>query len=323
MDLIKLSRVSMKHLVTLHVMLDTLSVTASAKRLCQSPSSVSKTLTQLRENLNDELFYRHGNQLVATPLARRLGPTVHQMINEMNQMLTQEVFDPASYEGRFSLAMRESTFELLAARLSASVLDQAPHLRLEIWSRDSVGFDGLSKGQLDFILLPHDRSQPPACQNNLVWETLIDDEMVCMMNPAHPLAEKDLILDDYLSYGHIGIMDQDLRVPFFEMELAQQHRKRRIAISVADFGSAALMCHNSDLLFTCSKKWAQTAMQAKGLITKPLPFNYGQVSYSLVWHQPSMNDPAHRWLYEQIVGVCREAVTTKGKGEELEPSIEV
>ena len=43
MDLAKLSRISMKHLITLHVMLDTLSVTASAERLCLSPSSVSKT----------------------------------------------------------------------------------------------------------------------------------------------------------------------------------------------------------------------------------------------------------------------------------------
>ncbi len=272
------------------------------------PSSVSKTLTQLRESLNDELFYRHGNQLVATPLARRLGPTVHQMINEMNQMLTQEAFDPSHYEGRFSLAMRESTFELLAAKLSARVLAQAPNLRLEIWSKDSMGFEGLTKGKLDFIMLPHDRSQPPSTHNNLVWETLVDDEMVCMMNPGHPLANNTLTIDEYLSYGHVGILDQDLSVPFFEMQLAQQHRKRRIAVSVSDFGGAALMCHHSDLLFTCSKQWANTAMQAKGglVIKPPLPFNYGEVSYSLVWNQPSMNDPAHRWLYEQILESCRE-----------------
>ncbi|MGF1682979.1 LysR family transcriptional regulator [Photobacterium minamisatsumaniensis] len=305
MDLIKLSRISMKHLITLHVMLDTLSVTASAERLCLSPSSVSKTLTQLRDNLNDELFYRHGNQLVATPLARRLGPTVHQMINEMNQMLTQEAFDPASYQGRFSLAMRESTFELIAAKLTARVLAQSPGMRLEIWSRDSMGFESLSKGRLDFIILPHDKSQPPSSHNNLVWESLIEDEMVCLMNADHPLADQPLTIENYLSYGHVGIMDNDLNVPFFEMQLAQQHQKRKIAVNVADFGGAALMCRHSDLLFTCSQKWAEVALQAKGLITKPLPFNYGEVSYSLVWHQPSMNDPAQRWLYEQIVEVSK------------------
>ncbi|MDX1304600.1 LysR family transcriptional regulator [Photobacterium sp.] len=306
MDLIKLSRISMKHLITLHVMLDTLSVTASAERLCLSPSSVSKTLSQLRENLNDELFYRHGNKLVATPLARRLGPTVHQMINDMNQIMTQEAFEPFRYEGRFSLAMRESTFELLAAKLSAQVLAQAPNIRLDIWSKDSVGFDGISKGQLDFIMLPHDRSQPPSSHNNLVWETLIHDEMVCLMNPSHPLAGKNLTIEDYLRFGHIGIMDSDLNVPFFELQLAQQHQKRKTIITVPDFGGAALMCHHSDLLFTCSKRWAQIAFQAKGLTTKPLPFNYGDVAYSLVWHQPSMNDPAHRWMYEQIKQCCKD-----------------
>ncbi len=306
MDLIKLSRISMKHLITLHVMLDTLSVTASAQRLCLSPSSISKTLGQLRNSLNDELFYRHGNKLVATPLARRLGPSVHQMINDMNQIMTQEAFDPARYQGRFSLAMRESTFELLAAKLSAHVLTLAPNIRLDIWSKDSVGFDGLAKGELDFIILPHDRSQPPSAHNDLVWETLTNDEMVCLMSPEHPLVKKGnkdqpFTIDDYLSYGHIGITDTDLNTPFFEMQLAQQELQRKVAISVPDFGGAALMCHHSELLFTCSRRWAETAFQAKGLQIKPLPFNYGEVVYSLVWHRPSMNDPAHRWLYQQIL----------------------
>ena len=302
MDLAKLSRISMKHLITLHVMLDTLSVTASAERLCLSPSSVSKTLSQLRDSLNDELFYRHGNALIATPLARRLGPSVQQMINDMNQILSQDAFDPTHYQGRFSLAMRESTFELLAAKLSAHILNLAPNIRLEFYSKDNIGFDGLSKGSLDFVLLPHDLSQPNPLQDDLVWETLFNDEMVCLMNASHPLAkQQNISFDDYLNYSHIGITDTDLSTPFFDILLAQQSKKRAVPISVPDFGSAALMCHHSELLFTCSRRWASIASQAKGLTIKPLPIEYGKVAYSLVWHSQSMNDPAHRWLYAQIL----------------------
>ncbi|WP_028769373.1 LysR family transcriptional regulator [Shewanella fidelis] len=302
MDLVKLSRISMKHLITLHVMLDTLSVTASAERLCLSPSSVSKTLSQLRLSLDDELFYRHGNRLVATPMARRLGPSVHQIINDMNQLVTQEAFNPAQYEGRFSLAMRESTFELLAAKFCAHVFNQAPNIRLDIVAKDSVGFEGLIKGNLDFIVLPHDRSQPPILRHELVWQTIINDEMVCLMHPAHPLVNKaQLTMHDYLSYSHIGISDTDLNTPFFELQLAQQQLNRAVPISVADFGSAALLCHHSELLFTCSRRWAEGALQAQGLVVKPLPLDYGEVAYSLVWHKQSINDPAHRWLYEQLL----------------------
>jgi DNA-binding transcriptional LysR family regulator len=302
MELAKLSRISMKHLITLHVMLDTLSVTASAERLCLSPSSVSKTLSQLRDSLNDELFYRHSNSLIATPLARRLGPSVQQMINDMNQIMSQDGFDPAQYRGRFSLAMRESTFELLAAKLCAHILKLAPNIHVDIYNKDNIGFDGLIKGSLDFILLPHDLSQPSNVQAGLVWETLINDEMVCLMNPSHPLAcKQDISLDDYLNFSHIGITDTDLSTPFFDILLAQQAKKRAVPISVPDFGSAALMCHHSELLFTCSRHWASVAKQAQGLLIKPLPIDYGNVAYSLVWHSQSMNDPAHRWLYEQIL----------------------
>ncbi|PKH28974.1 LysR family transcriptional regulator [Shewanella sp. ALD9] len=302
MELAKLSRISMKHLITLHVMLDTLSVTACAERLCLSPSSVSKTLSQLRESLHDELFYRHGNSLIATALARRLGPSVKQMINDMNQIMNQDVFKPQHYQGSFSLAMRESTFELLAATLTAHILNLAPNIRIDIYNKDNIGFDGLVKGSLDFILLPHDLSQPTNVDEDLVWETLINDEMVCLMSASHPLASQQTIsLDDYLNFSHIGITDTDLSTPFFDILLAQQSKKRAIPISVPDFGSAALMCHHSELLFTCSRHWASIAKQAQGLLIKPLPIDYGKVAYSLVWHRQSMNDPAHRWLYEQIL----------------------
>ncbi|MGX9463009.1 LysR family transcriptional regulator [Shewanella sp. A14] len=302
MDLAKLSRISMKHLITLHVMLETLSVTVSAERLCLSPSSVSKTLSQLRGSLNDELFYRHGNSLVATPLARRLGPSVQQMIKDMNHIMSQNVFNPTEYQGHFSLAMRESTFELLAAKLSAHILSLAPNIHLDIYSKDNIGFEGLIKGSLDFIILPHDLSQPTNIDDELTWETLINDEMVCLMSPSHPLAlQQKISLDDYLHFSHIGITDTDLNTPFFDILLAQQSQKRAIPISVPDFGSAALMCHHSELLFTCSRRWASIAKQAQGLVVKSLPIDYGKVAYSLVWHRQSMNDPAHRWLYEQIL----------------------
>ncbi len=65
MDLIALSRLGGRHLVTLHLLLDTRSVTRSAERLCTTPSTVSKTLNQLRELLGDQLLYRQGNQLLA------------------------------------------------------------------------------------------------------------------------------------------------------------------------------------------------------------------------------------------------------------------
>jgi len=300
MDFIQLSRINFKHLTVLHVMLSTHSVTRSADILCMSSSSVSKTLSQLRHLLNDELFYRDGTQLVPTPFVLKVAPTLHLIINNMNGLLHQSSFEPTQFNGRFSLSMRESTFEIFAPVMTHIITAQTPNAQVAIHSKEQLGFDALLSGQVDVIILPHDISQPPSNEKQLIWDTVIEDEMVCVMRADHPLVNQTLTIEGYLAYKHVGIFDKELSQPYFEQLLKQQYRARNTVISVADFGSAATVCKQSDLLFTCSKKWFAVAGQAQGLIAKKLPFDYGQVVYSMVFNKLALNEPALAWLFSNI-----------------------
>ncbi len=89
MDYISLSRISLKHLTVLHVLLTTHSVTSAAEQLCVTPSCVSKILSQLRSVLNDELFYRDGTQLIPTSYALSIGPAIHGILSSMNGAIPQ------------------------------------------------------------------------------------------------------------------------------------------------------------------------------------------------------------------------------------------
>lgn len=302
MDYPALSRISLKHLTVLHVLLSTNSVTNAARVLCVTPSSVSKTLNQLRTQLKDELFYRDGGQLVATPFALGIGPDVHSILSSMNGILHHGTFDPQQFEGSISLSMRESTLELFAAKIAAITQQLGKARAINIYAKEQLSFDALVRGQVDFMILPHDISQPPTRSRELMWQQICADEMICLMSGTHPLAEQALTIKEYLAYQHIGILDKDLSEPYFEQNLTQQHGSRSIAMSVADFGSAAVMCKHSNHLLTSSKMWAENAAQAKGLVSKPLPFEYGKVAYSLVWNQTSLNNPALHWLHQQLVG---------------------
>ena len=304
MDYITLSRISLKHLTVLHMLLTTHSVTQAAEQLCVTPSSVSKTLSQLRDILKDDLFYRDGTRLVPTPFALNIGPSVHGILSSMNGLLYQGSFNPAYYEGRFSLAMRESTFEIFAPMLQNLSQQMGSRAQLNVYAKEQMSFDSLIRGQVDFLILPHDISQPPTHNKDLVWQTILEDEMICLMGGNNPLAKEELSVENYLCARHIGIHDKDLSQPYFEQNLTQRYAKRSVAMHVADFGSAAVMCHHSDYLFTCSKLWAQMALQANGLVERPLPFEYGQVAYSLVWNKASLNDPALRWLQQQVLKAC-------------------
>ncbi|USD63276.1 LysR family transcriptional regulator [Vibrio sp. SCSIO 43140] len=296
MDIEGLTRVGFKHLLALHVMLDTCNVTKAAEQLSVTPSSVSKTITQLREILDDELFFRDGTSLTPTPYAVEIAPLIHSMLASMNGLLNQARFEPSAFEGRFSLSMRESTFELFAHSLAKLSTNYIPKAKLNIMTKAKFGFGALHSGQVDFIILPHDVSQPPTNTKELVWEVVLQDELVCLMSPEHPLADVELTVEHYLNSQHIGIAESELSRPYFEQTLRQQHGTREVKIVVPDFGAAAVMCHQSELLFTCSKHWADVARQAKGLTVKTLPFEYGKVAYSVVWNRASINDPAVQWL---------------------------
>ena len=281
-------------------LLSTHSVSGTAEVLCVTPSSVSKTLSQLREQLKDELFYREGTSLVPTPFALSVAKDVHKILACMNGILHQGEFEPENFSGTVSLSMRESTFELFSGRIT-KIGSQLTSANIQIFAKEQLSFDALLRGQVDFMILPHDISQPPTRSRDLVWEQIQEDEMVCLMSPTHPLANQSMNIEQYLTYQHIGILDKDLSAPYFEQKLTQQYTSRNIAISVADFGSAAVVCHQTELLLTCSKMWAEKSRQAETLVHKPLPFSYGKVAYSLVWNQASLNDPALKWLHSQLI----------------------
>ncbi|MCG9678809.1 LysR family transcriptional regulator [Vibrio sp. Isolate24] len=300
MDYLALSRISLKHLTVLQVLLSTHSVSSTAQILCVTPSSVSKTLSQLRTQLKDDLFYREKTSLVPTPFALSIATDVHKILACMNGILHQGEFEPKNFIGTIALSMRESTFELFSGRIT-EINAQLTSANIQIFAKEQLSFDALLRGQVDFMILPHDISQPPTRSRDLVWEQIQDDEMVCLMSPQHPLVNQSLNIEEYLAYQHIGILDKDLSTPYFEQNLTQQYSSRNIAISVADFGSAAVICHQTEFLLTCSKMWAEKSLQAQSLIQKPLPFSYGKVAYSLVWNQASSNDPALKWLHSQLI----------------------
>ncbi|RAJ07319.1 LysR family transcriptional regulator [Aeromonas salmonicida] len=305
MDLIALSRLGGRHLVTLHLLLDSQSVTRTAERLCTTPSTVSKTLNQLRDLLGDQLLYRQGNQLLLTPFAERLSPTLHRLLSELNNLTSQDSFDPQTWQGQLRFALRESSMVWPMGPILGQLMQEVPGLEPNVWNKDEQGLTALAAGKLDFVILPHDQSQPLPRQPGLVWETLREDRLVCLLRADHPALDKPWDLDAYLSWRHIAIRDQELANPFFEQSLAQLQVRRQIGATLPDFGSASALLRQSDLILTAIEGWALQSA-ALGLAIRPVPFDYGAVTHSLVWYGPAGEEPALRWFRQRILTLARE-----------------
>ncbi|MGL5815163.1 MAG: LysR family transcriptional regulator [Aeromonas sp.] len=305
MDLIALSRLGGRHLVTLHLLLDSQSVTRSAERLCTTPSSVSKTLNQLRELLGDQLLYRQGNQLLLTPFAERIGPSLHRLLRELNGLTSQEGFDPANWQGQLHIALRESGMTWPMGPILGRLMKEVPGLVPVIWNKEEQALTALAAGKLDFVILPHDQSQPLPNQAGLVWEPLREDRLTCLLRADHPALSRDWDLDAYLSWRHIAIRDTELASPFFEQSLAQLQVRRQIGATLPDFGGAAALLRQSDLILTTLEGWARQA-SLPGLVSRPVPFDFGALTHSLVWYGPTGEDPALRWFRQRILQLGQE-----------------
>lgn len=306
MDLIALSRLGGRHLVTLHLLLDHQSVTRTAERLCTTPSTVSKTLNQLRDLLGDQLLYRQGNQLLLTPFAERLEPTLHRLLSELNGLTCHSAFDPNQWQGNLRLGLRESVMSWPVGPILGQLMQEVPGMTPQIWNKDAQGLAALAAGKLDFVILPHDQSQPLPRHPGLVWETLRDDRLVCLLRQDHPALSRPWDLEAYLSWCHIAIRDQELADPFFEQSLAQQQGHRQIGATLPDFASAAALLPHTDLILTAIGGWANQIATSTQLAMKPVPFDYGKVSHSLVWYGPAGENPAHRWLRQRILQLSNQ-----------------
>ncbi|MBL0458276.1 LysR family transcriptional regulator [Aeromonas enteropelogenes] len=306
MDLIALSRLGGRHLVTLHLLLDCQSVTRCAERLCTTPSTVSKTLNQLRELLGDQLLYRQGNQLLLTPFAERLAPTLHRLLSELSGLTQQNAFDPLQWQGTLRLGMRESMMTWPVGPILGQLMQEVPGLVPEIWNKDEQGLEALVAGKLDFVILPHAQSQPPPRQSGLVWETLREEKLVCLLRRNHPALARHWDLDAYLSWRHIAIRDSELANPFFEQSLAQQQVRRQIGATMPDFSSAAALLPGTDLILTAVGGWAAHMAKQADLALRPAPFDYGKVSHSLVWYGPTGESSARNWFRQRILALGRD-----------------
>ncbi|MGD8171671.1 LysR family transcriptional regulator [Vibrio sp. TRT 21S02] len=91
----------MKDLNALHVfisLMDTRSTQRAAQKLGRSQSYVSKTLAQLRDDLNDPLFVRSQTQLVPTSYAMAIESKLRGALEQVSLSLEPEKFDPMQVE---------------------------------------------------------------------------------------------------------------------------------------------------------------------------------------------------------------------------------
>ncbi|PKH07586.1 LysR substrate-binding domain-containing protein [Moritella sp. Urea-trap-13] len=317
MNLDNLARIDLNLLVILQILLEEESVTRAANRLHLSQSALSKSLTRLRDTLDDPLFLRTAHGLKPTAHALQLKAQLPTILQGLYQISLPPSFEPAKSHRQFSFAMLESAYETLLPYYIGPILSQAPKLNLEIYGWNEKSLLDLQQGQIDFGITA--RELHPTADfrlNNLpdgiAHQRLFTDNQVCLVRSDHPMLASinagQWDVETYLSMSHVQVRCEGNDWWLLDYQLAESGQHRHICATLPDFYGAASVCAHSDLVLTLPSCFVSHAQKLYDLVQLPLPIDFSSLVYVLLWHERNNDEPGHKWVRDIICQSVERAI---------------
>jgi DNA-binding transcriptional LysR family regulator len=292
------------------------SLTRAARNLNLTQPAVSNALRRLREALGDDLVQRSGQGMAPTPRARAIWPAVREALEQLELSLVPNEFMPAQAKTTFILAMADATAAELMPGLVEILENEAPGITLRVvplTTRDPR--DLLDQQSCDLAvgffpsvladLTAHSQGDGPL---PFAHQRLYDGQYVCVMRKDHPLAGRNMSLDDYCNARHMLVSFSGRPYGFIDEALAALGRQRQIVLTVNQFFTAGRVVAHSNLLTVLPRHFISVTGIANELALEPLPFEVPLVHVDALWHRRSQLRASHQWLRQ---AVQRSAQRTK------------
>ena len=279
-------------------------LTRAASRLAMTQPAVSNALRRLRENLGDELLIRTAHGVKPTPRAEELWPVIRRSLSELEELVSPSVFDVSLIQATFRMAMADSTAVLLLPALVRVIEQEAPGINIRmvpLTTREPRPM--LLRADIDVAIgfFPGVVAQLSAGPDTPIrHERLYTGQYVCVMRKNHPLANKDLSLDDYCSANHLLVSFSGRAHGLTDEALAHLNRSRRILLTVNQFYTAGQVVAHSDLITVLPLHLLASTGIESSLVVKPLPFVLPDVHVDMLWHVRDSRSSAHKWLRQQM-----------------------
>lgn len=259
--------------------------------------AVSNALSRLRETFNDPLFVRTAQGMVPTPMAQNIiGPVRNALALLRTSVQESRIFNPQQANKTFRISMTDLTEAVILPPLFQRLRRLAPTLVIESFPckrRETT--KELAAGRLDFAV-----DAPLNTDPQVRHVRLMQDHYVCAMRPGHPLADSKLTLDSYLGMTHIHISSRRNGLGYVDLALGKMGVQRRVALRSQHYLMASQVLQQTDMVMTVPERFARRHQ----LRHQPLPVEVPALETHLYWHESTDQDPANRWMREQIIELC-------------------
>jgi DNA-binding transcriptional LysR family regulator len=294
----RLDRFDLNLLVVLDALLEERNVTRTGERLCIGQSAASAALKRLRDYFEDELLVPAGRRLEPTPLAQSLvGPVRDALLRARAAISLRPSFDPAVADNSFVICASDYIIGVTLARAVALLTARAPALRFDLRRPPRDIAETFERGDIDLIVLPEQYTRSLGHPSR----ELMRDSHVCMVSADHPLGAADLTMEAYFDLGHVAArLGDEASLSFEEWFLPRYGRQRRVECTVDYFSALPLLVQGTTRIATLHERLANDMAKRFPVKLLPAPFQMEPLVEMMVWPRHKDQDPAHRWMREQI-----------------------
>lgn len=295
---VKLKNVNLNLLVVLDTILKEKNVTRAAQRLFQTQSATTHSLKKLRELFKDELLVKTPFGMTPTPFMKSIEDDLNNVLAKINDLISKEGdFDPITSERIFTFVTLDYANVTLIPKLLNWISENNSSLKLNIETLPTKNyFDYFRTQKIDLILSPFNEVPP-----DFSCEKFCESEVVCIMRKKHPLAKKEMTLENYLQYGHVAIK------PWFKYytehtAATKKDLKRNIKLYLPSPMAIAMNIQDNDFIATVPSTLAKYFLSINdNFVQKPFPLDVGKLILRLVWHSKHDNDPGHQWFRNKVI----------------------
>ena len=271
------------------------SVTHAAARLNITQQGLSGALARLRVVFDDPLFLRIPYGVSPTPYSETIYPKVIAVIEGLKSLTQVKEFDPSKLNETYCIATNDYVLSVVIQPLFQHLRRISPNLKITIVPLQVDMLTGqMNHGQVDLALMV-----PKLLPDNLHSKTLFSDHYQCAVRKGHPLATRQLTIDEFCKAEHLLIAPygEDIR-SVTDSVLEETGHTRTIGIAVPSFLAARSLLATTDLLGILPSLLLKE--ETETLFITDTPIRLPSFDIVSVWSAQSNTNPVNIWMRELL-----------------------
>ena len=276
------------------------SFSRAAETLGVTQSTISYTMSRLREVFSDPLFVRQGAGMVPTDRCNEIVAQAGELIDRFETLTAQRQFDPAEASVEIGLSCNFYERVTILPHVTRILRREAPGIKLKVISSSAQGKQQLLRSESDLLIGPIRIED-----SGYYRRSLLREEYTCVMDPSNPLAQTPLTIERFVKAPQVVVnYGGSFRSRFLVVMEASGHVPNTV-MEVPSPANLPDILVQTDMIATVPSRIAQ--MFGDAVISVPCPFP-AELSIDLYWTARTHVSAPHMWLRSKIAEAASRIV---------------